>query len=431
MRFRPLAYVLAVTAILTAGCAGAGNVSPSLSNGTLQQALGLTKHSATPAPISMKHVFTWDKIDGSVNTLKITPQQAAPWLDYALTIPSTGAAVKAAGIKSALYMNPSRQGPGGDMYTNDETEFAHDCSGNRIYEYHPNSTYNYTDPHSTTLQSLWVKVLAQELQWGGVADYVFEDNADQPVPGNMTATPCNFSWTDWTAATNALNLTVGKPVIGNSLGYTLPKSTQPGPGIGINPTTSGNMSEDCYIGRTPTGYFYSYRWQALENTEIQMASANKLFICHADWMGDAAASYAQRMYFYASVLLTYNQATQIVDTEFATPSSLHVMPEAQLVVTNPIVQSPTDISGLLQSSGVYGREYGACFLAGNYVGPCAIVVNSANPQAGPAKAFPWSATYHHTLTLQGEGVYDGGTVSVNGPQPPTTMPGGTSVIAFQ
>lgn len=431
MRLRSLAILLVVPAIISAGCAGAGNMAPPLPNGANHQVQGLVKHfSATPAPISMRHVLTWDKFDGSSGTVKITPVQAAPWLDYALTNPAAGAAVTAAGIKSALYMNPNRQAPGAIMYSNDETEFAHDCSGNRIKEFHPDPNAYYTDPHSTTLQSLWAKALATQLSWGAVDTYVFEDNADAAVPQNMTATPCNFTWTDWTNATNGLDNSLGVPIIGNSLGYTLPKSTQPGPGIGINPSTAGNMSEDCYIGRTPSGYFYSYRWQALENTEIQMAQANKLFICHADWMADASLSYGQRMYFYASVLLTYNQQTQIVDTEFATPSSLKVMPEAQLVPTNPVVQMPADISGLLQTSGVYGREYTACYLAGNYVGPCAIVVNSNNPAAGPARAFPWPTTYLHTLTLQGEGVYDGGTVTTSGPAPPATMAGGTAVIAF-
>ena len=431
MRFRSLAKLLVIPAILSAGCAGAGNISPAVSSGTHQQTQGLVQHLlATPAPIAMKHLLTWDKIDGSTNTLKISPAQAAPWLDYALTNPANGLAVQAAGIKSALYMNPNRQAPGEIMYGNDESEFAHDCSGNRIKEYHPNPDSYYTDPHSSVLESLWAHALAEELSWGAVADYVFEDNADAAVPQNMTSLPCNFSWSDWTSATNSLDAQLGVPIIGNSLGYVLPKTSVPGPGIGIDTTTAGDMSEDCYAGRTPTGYYFVPRWQALENTEIQMGQANKLFICHEDWAVDAASSYPQRMYFYASVLLTYNQATQVIDTEFATPSNLHVMPEAQLVPTNPVVLTPSDISGLAQPSGVYGREYGACFLAGNYVGPCAIVVNPYNPLSGPARAFPWSTTYHHTLTLHGEGVFDGGTVSVTGPQPPSMMPGGTAVIAF-
>lgn len=378
----------------------------------------------------MKHVLTWDAIDGSTGAIKISPLKAAPWLDYALTITSTSVLVKAAGIKSALYMNPNRQAPGGDMYSKDETEFTHTCGGSRIKEYHPDPKAYYTDPHSTILQSLWLQALTAEISWGAVFDFVFEDNADAAVPQNMTGTPCNFTWTGWTKGTNALDDSLGVPIIGNALGYTLPKSTQPGPGIGINPSTAGNMSEDCYVGRTPSGYFYSYRWQALENTEIQMAQAKKLFVCHGDWYGDAKYSIGQRTYFYASILLTYHKSTQIVDTEFGTPSALHVMPEAQLIPTNPLVETPSNISGLAQASGVYGREYGNCYLAGNDVGRCAVAVNSNNPLAGPALAFPWPTTYHHTLTMSGEGVYDGGTVGISGSAPPSMMKGGTAVIVF-
>lgn len=193
--------------------------------------------NATPAPIAMKHVLTWDKDDRTSNAMLITPAQAAPWLNYALTVPSTSASVMAAGIKSALYMNPNRLAPGDLMYTNDETEFTHDCSGNRITEFKPNPNAYYTDPSSTTLQSQWVQAVLTEQSWGGVFTYIFEDNADTPNPNNMSGTPCNFDWTAWTVATNSLDAALGSPVIGNSLGYTLQGSTAPGPGIGIAPTT--------------------------------------------------------------------------------------------------------------------------------------------------------------------------------------------------
>ena len=368
-------------------------------------------------------------MDGSTNAVKITPFEAAPWLDYALTVPSTSASVKAAGIKSALYMNPNRQAPGDIMYGNDESEYAHDCTGTRITEHHPNPAAFLTDPHSSALRNIWPQALATEVNWGAIYDYVFSDNAVYE-PDNTTGTPCNFTWTDWNAATNGLNTALGAPIIGNSLGYTVPGSTSPGPGIGLNSSMSGAMSEDCYSGRTPTGYFYNTRWQATENTEIQMAQAGKIFICHADWFGDAAASVGQRMYFYASFLLTYDRTNQVVDTEFGTPSGLKVMPEVQLVATQPKGGTPSDVSGLAQPSGVYGREYNACYLSGQWVGPCAAVVNSANPQSGPAKAFPWPTKYHHTLQVSGEGVYDGGRVDANGPAPPAMMSGGTAYVVF-
>lgn len=160
-----------------------------------------------------------------------------------------------------------------------------------------------------------------------------------------------------------------------------------------------------------------------------MAQADKLFICHADWFQDASVSLGQRLYFYASFLLTYDRDIQAADTEFYTPSQLHVMPEAQLVPTRPQIATPSDISGLLLSSGVYGRVYDACFIAGNYVGSCAIAVNSNNPNTKPL-AYPWPTKYQHTLVVAGEGAYDGGSVSASGPPPPAAMNGATAIIAF-
>src|SRR5579863_3699787 len=137
------------------------------------------------------------------------------------------------------------------------------------------------------------------------------------------------------------------------------------------------------------------------------------------------------MYFYASFLLTYDHYTDMVKTNFGTPSDLHVMPEAQLIPTDPLVRVPSDISGLLLSTGVYGREWHACFLAHVFVGPCALVVNPNNPKNSAPLAFPWPYKYHHTLLVSGEGVYDGGMASVDGPAPPATVPGGTGLIVFK
>jgi hypothetical protein len=427
---RKIALAL-VLAGLTTGCSHAGIVPAASQSGANQTLLPANQALLRPGQtLSMTHVLTWDAMDNTPGSVKITALQAAPWLNYALTIPSTSVLVKAAGIKSAIYMNPNRLAPGDMMYTKDESEFAHTCSGSRIHEFHPNPRAFYTNPHSSHLASLWVQALATEIGWGAILDYVFEDNADSAVPQNMSGTPCNFTWADWTAATNQLDNALGTPIIGNNLGYTLPGSPSPGPGIGINPSTAGGMSEDCYSGRTPTGYYWETRWQATENTELQMAAAGKIFICHADWYVKAQNSMGQRLYFYASFLLTYDRTDQVVDTQFDTPSGLHVMPEAQLVPTSPKVSAPSDISGLLQPSGVYGREYNACYLAGQLVGACAIVVNMHNPQRGPPMAFPWPATYHHTLTMSGAGAYDGGRVSITGPAPPVNMPGGTAAIVF-
>jgi hypothetical protein len=354
--------------------------------------------------------------------------QAAPWLNYVMTSPALSASAKAVGMTTALYSDPNRQYPGDVMWTDDETTFAHDCNGSRISISGSNTWL--MDPHSAHLWVLWPTFVQLTQQWGGQFDYVFEDSADEINTNRFSALPCNFDQTDWTNATNQMQTALGYKILYNGLGLVVPNTTTPGPAFGVNGTSQGGMSEDCYAGRTPSGYYYYPHWAATANTEIQMARAEKLFICHADAWVDAPTNTALRTYFYASFLLTYDRDSMVVDTEFGTPSDLHVMPETELVPLHPLVWYPNDISQLMQPSGVYGREWKDCYIAGQWVGPCAAVVNPNNPQKGPAKAFPWPTKYTHTLTMTGAGAYDGGTIGTTGPPPPATMPGGTAAIVF-
>jgi hypothetical protein len=375
----------------------------------------------------MKHVKTWLTIGEPGGTYSVSPADVAQWVDYTMTTPALSASAQAVGEKTILYSDPNRQPPGGPMWTQDESTFAHDCTGARISV--SGSSDLLMDVHSTHLWALWPAFVALTQTWGGSWDYIFEDSADDINPVRLSAMPCNFDMNDWTANTNQMNSQLGSPILYNGLGLITQGSTSPSPAFGLNATTQGGMSEDCYVGRTPTGYYYAPHWEGTANTEIQMAQAGKLFMCHSDAYVDASQSNALRTYFYASFLLTYDRNTQVVITEFLTPSGVTVMPEQQLVPLNPVISTPGDISGLLEPSGVYGREYRDCYLAGNYVGPCASVVNPAK-QGTHALAFPWPTKYHHTLEMSGYGVYDGGTVDANGPAPVQSMGGGTAQIVF-
>jgi hypothetical protein len=168
----------------------------------------------------------------------------------------------------------------------------------------------------------------------------------------------------------------------------------------------------------------------MENTELTMLAEGRTFICHGDAHVQASSNDALRTYFFASFLLTYDVASSVVNTEFLTPSQVTIMPETQLVAEQPLVPTPSSIDALAQPGGVYGREYATCYLAGASIGPCAVAVNPNNPKAVPPLPFPWPGKYTHTMTMNGAGAYDGGTVRTNGPAPPANMKGGTAVIAF-
>ena len=426
--------VITCITLAAAGCSHAGSIAPTIGGGSAAPAsmpslvsqAGQAIHDATVR----NHLLTWLIIGAPGGTYKVGPAQVAQWVDYTMTTPALSVIAKAVGMKTAIYTNPNRTHPGDLMYTNDETTFAHDCNGRRIHI--SGSPDELMNVYSQKLWSMWPTDTKIMEHWGGggIYDYVFEDSADEINTQRLSALPCHFVQADWTKATNDLQNHLGMTILYNGLGLIGQGQKTPGESFKLNPTAFGGMSEDCYVGRTPTGYFYYPHWAATENTEIGMQQATKIFVCHSDAYTKASQSNALRTYFMASVLLTYDVASTIINTEFLTPSGVTVMPEAQLVPTQPLVGQPSSVDALMQSGGVYGREYGACYLAGNPIGACAVAINPNNPKSGPALPFPWPTKYHHTLVMNGNGAYDGGTVTTNGSAPPANMPGGTAAIVF-
>ena len=385
-------------------------------------------HADTNPAIHQTHVLTWDYLGGTNGTHKVAWSQAALWLTWAMTGPVDSVPIKAAGMKTIFYSDPNRQSPGDPLYNNDETTFAHDCSGNRIYTLvHPGQAI--MSMPSTKLHNLW-KQYIQMIYTYGVFDAVYDDQSDEVQ--NATGTPCNFDQTAWSAASNAMNIDLGEPIIYNSLGNFSGsgKSLGISPTIALNASTLGGEAEGCYAAHSTTNPKPAGAvWQAYENTEITMHLAHKPFLCEGANHNDSASSTDLRLYMYASFLLTYSRYQSMISEQFATPTGFHVEPESQLVPTTPLVLLPASISGLQHAPGVYGREFAACYLDGVPVGACASVVNSNT--AGVSGAFPWPGKYAHTLVLSGSGVLDGGTVSASGPAPPAQIAGNEAVIAIQ
>lgn len=431
-----LAILFAGFAVAAAGCAHGGAIAPVAGGAntaphglapmsTLFQLNGTRGHPST----TMNHILTWLIIGAPGGTQKVSPDQVSQWVDYTMTKQADSVIAHALGMKTIFYTDPNRVGKGDLMYTNDESTFAHDCSNKRISVL--TKSKFLMDVHSHHLWSLWPWAATIMMGWGGggVYDFVFEDTADSVSELKLSGMPCNFDQTDWTNNTNKLDSKLGYTIIYNGLSH-VPKGTEsPAPAFYLNPTAFGGMAEDCYVGRSPSGYHLALNWMGMENTEIGMQQTGKLFICHADAYTPANTSMALRTYFYASVLLSYDPNSTIINTEFLTPSGVTIMPEAQLVPMSPLVPTPSAIEGLMQPSGVYGREYADCYLAGTDIGACAVAVNSNKPTK-QTLAFPWPTKYHHTLKMYGKGVYDGGTVSITGPAPPANMAGGTAVIVF-
>ena len=413
------------SAALLAGCAhsnGALPHPPAAPNG------GTSINGLTPEPAQRNlsvqaHQLTELYVaDGAP---RISWMQMAPWLTWSTATVAQSYILHSLGVKTEFYTDPNRVAPGDRLYTNDESTFAHDCAGHRIT--FPQKPGRFLmDPHSRALAGLWKKWVDGV---GGQFDAVYEDSADIVV-GVTNMLPCHFNQDDWTAATNSMDRVLNRPIIYNGLGELTDDEGQwsSSPSIGLNKTSIGGFMEGCYSNAGSDAKPHEKVWSAMENSEIQMAAAEKLFTCRGLNETPAAQAIPLRMYMDASLLLTYDPSRTIIAEKFPTPSGFDIDPEVEFVPLDPVVGEPTDIGALLQLGGTYGRQYKSCYLFGVSVGKCAIVVNS---DRSASKSFPWPGTYKHTLTLHGGGLLDGGTVFGNGSAPPQSVRAETAVFAIQ
>ncbi len=356
-----------------------------------------------------------------------TTSHGRPFRAYAssLTWAETysGSNVSAAGMKTMYYTNPNRVEPGEALYTSDETTFAHTCSNARIKQTGTTATIYLMNPNAGSMVNLYRQLVKNQLAQQHF-DAIFDDEPYDWYA--LSAMPCNYDSTVWlNAYVNEMNA-LGHPVFYNGLGN-FGANGSLAPAFGLNPGAIGGVAEDCYSSHFHPLLLSGIGWQAMENTELAMQQQRKIFVCYSDNLTTASNAIAIRIYVDASFLLTYSIDTSILWEYFGTASGYTVEPESQLVTLSPVVSTPTSVSALRASTGVYARQYGSCYIAGKPVGACAVVVNSDNVSS---HAFPY-ANYHHTLLLRGGGILDGGTVSSQGPAPPSQIAPLNGVIAFQ
>jgi hypothetical protein len=404
------------------------------SNGSGSSVLQIQPQArVTPASSSspITHVLTADYLGGTHGTHSIKWSQAAPYLTWAETNASDATAIHDAGIKTLDYVAPNRTEPGGinPFYNKNGATFAHTCAGDRIWDQWDGMTEWVMNPGSRAMRKLFARYVSW-LTTQGHFDALFEDE-----DGALTAferygrfnpsLPCDYENSSWIKEEAGMNQAPSLPIIFNGLSGL----NGDGPSLSIGlldaSNTIGGNYEGCYDNvKQPKED--GWLWRDVENTELQVAAKNKIFECMLRNSGQAANEIDARIYAYASFMLTYNPATSVYWTYFATSSRLHVMPESELVALSPTAPAPLTVTGLKQSGGTYARQYQECYIWGVAVGACAAVVNS---DTGASHPFPFTQ-YNHTLVLSGAGVLDGGTISTDGPAPPSSVGPVEAVIAF-
>jgi hypothetical protein len=180
----------------------------------------------------------------------------------------------------------------------------------------------------------------------------------------------------------------------------------------------GGMCEGCYGDNTPDTLKRGDEWQGDVEIEIATVKQRKIYW---DYVRYIANDPAARLYTFASFMLAWDPDYTLYQTAYKTNTvgQLHVTPETQLVAHNPRKRDIDAVAKLRDSSSNFVREYQDCYYRRQSIGPCAFVVNS-DSSAHQAPRF--STEYRHTVALSGGMVLEGGSVSLQGPPMPATIP---------
>jgi hypothetical protein len=329
------------------------------------------------------------------------------------------AATYRAGIKTIVYINPVMPQTSQYEYTDLSGTYsrvrATDCSGNIVTTYAGRGLL--ADPRVGAASAYYANVVNWYIQnklapYSAIHDWdaMFVDNNGALY--GASATPCNYNPATWGQAFDTAISGVNEQFVTNSLAAS-DGATQTYVERLDAPNVIGGMFEQC---------FNDGMWTAEENSQLETIALLKSlgkaagpgWWCYLDNTNAAGATVIpQRMFAYASFLLTYDPKYSIFQESFTTsPSTFQVFPETGLVPLQP-ASVPVSVNALESSTGVYLQTYGACYYRGAAVGNCEIVVN---PDTSRTYAIPANA-FGHAAVLSGGGVLDGGAMTFNGAKP--------------
>jgi hypothetical protein len=411
--------------------------------------IGCQADAARSARSASAHQRTYNrapsKVPAHVQTAVYlwTPQQEnadpatfTPYVTWAYPLFRLFGATQRAGMKTVLYVNPLMPIPGNpyeypSIQTTRSDLQAKDCSGD------PTRTYagkgfllDVTRPQAAefveeTVEG-YIGRVAEYVHGGGriPVDLIFVDNANSFY--GVGPMPCGFNQDAWTKGMETALGGTSYPVVVNTLGVNLsqvPKKVQAVRGRNI----VGAMYEHCFVDR---------QWLPEETAQIDTVrllhqlhkAPGPGFWCYVNGGSStgltASDATAQRLFQYASFLLTYDPAYSVYQTAYKSPpSTFSVMPETQLVPMDPQI-AVQDIESLHTASGAYVQQYQYCYYQRKPIGSCEIVVN---PQGG-VTGVPNLGGYRHSVVLTGNGVLDGGRVGFDGPLPTNLPPQSAAIL---
>jgi hypothetical protein len=319
------------------------------------------------------------------------------------------------------YVSPKYTSPG--IFP--ETAFGHGSNGVRtqwdgIY----GGTEYYLLPNSTASQNGFAGVVQSLTQYGGF-NYVYVDGVSDSLTtslwGHRLPVPVEIT-------TNAQYVTGMKQLVARSSLPTIINGYNNGDPVTEEeyvgaPNIAAVFGEACFTqpSKVLTGNYWIHQEDALIFT-----TAHGLYaICGG--RGPTTDSRPQRIYYFASWLLTYDPNRSVSLEEFASSGGVYVFPE-QMIVPTDAFETASEIGSLKWWTGVYMRRFGTCYYDRVSWGACAAVVNSSSTASSTLPSI--ALTYHHSLALDLNNLYAGGKATLSSTVPTTLLPG-TAVILFQ
>lgn len=378
--------------------------------------------------ISTQHVQTatylWSSTESATN-----PTVYAPYLSWAYPLYSKMLATYESGIKTIVYIDPimplNNSYEGSDLNGTYSSVRATDCSGTPITTY--SGTGVLADPRAPAAASYYADVANYYVK-NKLTPYSLTQDWDAMFIDNngalygTSAMPCNYDPGTWGAAFDNAISTVPQSFVTNSLSA----------GDGQTQTYVNRLKAPNIIGGVYEECFSNGLWSSEENSQIEtialLRSEGKPqgpgWWCYLDnTSADGSTAIPQRLFAYASFLLTYDPNYSLFQESYTTsPSTFQVFPETGFVPLNP-ANVPNSVSSLQSSTGAYVQYYNACYYRGSLVGRCEIAVNPGSGTVNVPNPYGLS----HSMVLSGSGVLDGGTATFGGPAP-TSLASQTAAI---
>ncbi len=398
---------------------------------------------------------------------------AAPYIDVFFEPggPIYNQAVRSAGIKTGMYVDPNlcsgsypvganpNAGPDCSVLADDAFYFEDGSPGLPLtVSYNGTQLQKWGNPASSSLQAgtlAWAKKL--DLSDGGY-DVILVDDAATPDEwyraywcwgagtfggGNYTcsgapaAPPFNsvYSRSQWQTGEAALAAALPQPVIFNGLGSHASGESEAAIAsvAATGPNAWGGMCETCFYanaGNANNPFLWTGPILDGELTglmHVMNAKRNAMVV------NDDVTDPVARQRALADMMLVYDPDHLFISGRpCGQVSHIHACPEQGLTFYAPRRPYPTRLSALTSSTGIYAREFEACYNRGQFVGPCAAVVNPDVYGSHPLPSLRYP--YRHTLVINGTGPCscygDSGSVSFDGPMPPTPLAKATAYVLF-